>query len=109
MFSASPPWTGIRARLKPCTLNPVTHTQDACQQFANSVSSLPAADAERVGRDAGGVRVLEALLKGPASAKQKARLLRALAGSWATLASEFGASHLVEKCYANAVCALNPE
>ena len=70
------------------------------------MSSLPAADAARVGRDAGGVRVLEALLEGPASAKQKARLLRALAGSWAALAAEFGASHLVEKCYANAVSAI---
>ena len=86
-----------------CGLTSETVPQDACQQFANSVSSLPPADAERVGRDAGGVRVLEALIQGPASAKQKTRLLRALAGRWATLASEFSSSHLVEKCYAQSV------
>ncbi len=77
--------------------------QDACQQFANSVSSLPPDDAERVGRDPGGSRVLEALVTGAASAKQKARLLRALHGRWAGLAAEFGGSHLVEKCFAAAV------
>lgn len=86
-----------------CNLTTYTLPQDACQQFANSVSSLPPADAERVGRDAGGVRVLEALIQGPASAKQKTRLLRALAGRWASLASEFSSSHLVEKCYAQSV------
>ena len=80
--------------------------QDACQQFANSVSSLPPDDAERVGRDPGGSRVLEALVAGAASGKQKARLLRALHGRWAGLAAEFAGSHLVEKCFAAAVRAL---
>ena len=77
--------------------------QDACQQFANSVSSLSPDDAERVGRDPGGSRVLEALVAGAASGKQKGRLLRALHGRWAVLAGEFGSSHLVEKCFAAAV------
>ena len=91
-----------------CTRSPATPSasltsQDACQQFANSVSSLPPDDAERVGRDPGGSRVLEALVTGAASAKQKARLLRALHGRWAGLAAEFGGSHLVEKCFAAAV------
>ena len=71
------------------------------------MSSLPADDAERVGRDPGGSRVLEALVAGAASAKQKARLLRALHGRWAGLAGEFGGSHLVEKCFAAAVCLLH--
>ena len=84
----------------------LTHSdplQEACQQFANSVSSLPPDDAERVGRDPGGSRVLEALAAGAASGKQKGRLLRALHGRWAGLAAEFAGSHLVEKCFAAAV------
>ena len=85
------------------TCETFTAWQDACQQFANSVSSLPPDDAERVGRDPGGSRVLEALVAGAASGKQKARLLRALHGCWAGLAAEFAGSHLVEKCFAAAV------
>lgn len=47
--------------------------------------------------------MLEALIEGPAPNKQKKRLLKALRGSWAALAAEFGGSHLVEKCYSWAV------
>jgi hypothetical protein len=40
---------------------------------------------------------------GPASAKQKRAVVRALGGAWPALACEFASSHLVEKCFDFAV------
>lgn len=78
--------------------------QELALPFASSIADMESAELVRVAKDAGGSRVLEALLtRSKGAHKLRKAVFRKLQGSYASIASCPPGSFLVERGYTTAV------
>lgn len=72
---------------------------ESIKQWTTALFDLAPGEAASIARDPGGCRVIETYLRGPGgSSKRRKKMMQALAGNWASIASTGAGARFIEQC-----------